>query len=446
MTDNAAPEINLRNAALTLLLDTEKGGKSHLLLKEYLDRHSMLDKQKRAFLTRLYQGTLEREIELDYMINQFSKIKTAKMKPVIRQILRMSVYQIKYMDAVPDFAVCNEAVRLVQKRNLTNLKGFVNGVLRTIIKNKENVRYPEDEIKRLSIQYSVPEWIIQLWNNDYGKETAERILSGLCRSSFTTVRCNKSKSDVASVMKSLKREGVTVERTIYPTVLQISGYDTLEKLESFRNGEITVQDLSSVFAGVAANPKENDYIIDVCAAPGGKSICMADFMNRTGMVEARDLTPQKTALIEENIKRIGFSNIRTKVQDATVLDEASIGQADIVMADLPCSGLGVLGKKSDIRYRMTPEQIKELVELQRRILSVVSRYVKPEGTLIFSTCTVDRQENDENAAWILENLPFCKKSLKEVLPKELPVLENQVQIFPGDYGMHGFFIAAFTRQ
>ncbi len=446
MTESVEPEINLRNAALNLLLDTEQGGKSHLLLKDYLDRHPMLTKQQRAFLTRLYQGTLERIIEMDYVINQFSSVRTKKMKPVILQILRLSVYQLKYMDSVPDFAVCNEAVRLVKKRKLGNLKGFVNGVLRAIIQNKDGISYPADEMERLSIQYSMPIWLIELWKNDYGMEGAKQILSGFSCDHSTMVRCNQSKKDVASIIESLRNEGVRVEKTLHPSTLQISGYNTLNKLTAFCDGDITVQNLSSVFAGIAADPKRNDYVIDVCAAPGGKAVCMADMMHQTGMVEARDLTPQKTAMIEENIRRIGFPNIRAKVQDATVVDQDSIGKADVVMADLPCSGLGVLGSKSEIRYRITPEQMEELVSLQRKILTVVSQYVKPGGTLLFSTCTVNKQENDENAAWILKHLPFQKKSIAKLLPKELPVQENQVQIFPGSFGMDGFFIAAFTRR
>lgn len=446
MTNSSANTMNLRNAVLNLLIDTEKGEKSHVLLKNFLDNHQALEKQERAFLTRLYQGTIERKIELDYIINQFSNTKTTKMKPVILHILRLSVYQLKYMNSVPAFAVCNEAVKLANKRKLGNLKGFVNGVLRSIAGNLEGIKYPTEEKAYLSVKYSVPLWLIELWNKDYGIEKTKEILENLYEDYVTTVRCNQSKREISAIIESLEKEGVSVERTLHEGTLRISGYDTLEKLTAFRNGDVTVQNLSSVLAGVAANPKDNDYIIDVCAAPGGKTLCMADLMNQTGTVDARDLTKQKISLIEENVRRIGFQNIKTRVQDAMVLDEKSIEKADVVMADLPCSGLGVIGNKSDIKYNVTLDQIEELAKLQRQILTVVSQYVKPGGTLIFSTCTVNKQENNENAKWILENLPLKEKKLTELLPKELHVDGNQLQIFPGEYGMDGFFIAAFTKQ
>lgn len=439
--------INLRNKVLNMLLEIDDKKQSHIVLKETLDSHKHLEKNQRAFVTRLFRGTIERQIELDYIIDAFSKTPTGKMKKVIKYILRMSVYQLKYMDSVPVSAVCNEAVKLTAKRKFVGLKGFVNGVLRNIANNINSVEYPKNEMEMLSVKYSVPQWIIDMWNEQYGNEQTVKMLSGLYSRTETTVRCNESKAPVEDIIKSLKYADVEVKKSeIYDKALFISNYNSLTDLDVFNSGMITVQDLSSMMVGLAANPKEGDYVIDVCAAPGGKTLHISEMMNRTGTVEARDLTKYKVNLINDNIKRLGNKNIITKVMDATVMDEKSIEKADIVIADLPCSGLGVINKKSDIKYNVSKEQILELVKLQRKILTVVSKYVKKGGTLIFSTCTVNKYENDENVEWIEKNLPFKPLSLGENFPEITDRRKNHVQIFTGDYGMDGFFISKFIKQ
>ena len=439
--------INLRNKVLNMLLEIDDKKQSHIVLKETLDSHKHLEKNQRAFVTRLFRGTIERQIELDYIIDAFSKTPTGKMKKVIKYILRMSVYQLKYMDSVPVSAVCNEAVKLTAKRKFVGLKGFVNGVLRNIANNINSVEYPKNEMEMLSVKYSVPQWIIDMWNEQYGNEQTAKMLSGLYSRTETTVRCNESKAPVEDIIKSLKYADVEVKKSeIYDKALFISNYNSLTDLDVFNSGMITVQDLSSMMVGLAANPKEGDYVIDVCAAPGGKTLHISEMMNRTGTVEARDLTKYKVNLINDNIKRLGNKNIITKVMDATVMDEKSIDKADIVIADLPCSGLGVINKKSDIKYNVSKEQILELVKLQRKILTVVSKYVKKGGTLIFSTCTVNKYENDENVEWIEKNLPFKTLSLGENFPEITDRRKNHVQIFTGDYGMDGFYISKFIKQ
>lgn len=439
--------INLRNKVLNMLLEIDDKKQSHIVLKETLDSLKHLEKNQRAFVTRLFRGTIERQIELDYIIDAFSKTPTGKMKKVIKYILRMSVYQLKYMDSVPVSAVCNEAVKLTAKRKFNGLKGFVNGVLRNIANNINSVEYPKNEMEMLSVKYSVPQWIIDMWNEQYGNEQTVKMLSGIYSRTETTVRCNESKAPVEDIIKSLKYADVEVKKSeIYDKALFISNYNSLTDLDVFNSGMITVQDLSSMMVGLAANPKEGDYVIDVCAAPGGKTLHISEMMNRTGTVEARDLTKYKVNLINDNIKRLGNKNIITKVMDATVMDEKSIEKADIVIADLPCSGLGVINKKSDIKYNVSKDQIMELVKLQRKILSVVSQYVKKGGTLIFSTCTVNKYENDENVEWIEKNLPFKPLSLGENFPEITDRRKNHVQIFTGDYGMDGFFISKFIKQ
>ena len=440
MTDS----VNTRELILGILMEvTKEGNYSHLVLRSVLEKYQYLDKKERAFITRVAEGTIQYMIELDYIINQFSKVKVNKMKPLIRNLLRMSVYQLKYMDSVPASAACNEAVKLARKKGFSSLSGFVNGVLRNISRNLDQIRYPDekkDPVAYLSTVYSMPEWIVLQWEKDYGIERTRQMLHAFLQDAPIAIRTNLNKITPAELEEKLKSEGVTVEHlhiercpAIDDYAFLISGYDHLNALESFRKGLFYVQDISSMMVAELAGPKEGDYIIDVCAAPGGKSVHLAELLNDTGMVEARDLTAYKTGMIEENIIRHQLKNIKAVQQDATVLTEESVEKADIVIADLPCSGLGVLRKKTDIKYKMSAEQETELAALQRRMLDTVCAYVKRGGTLMYSTCTIDRMENEENVEWFLKEHEEFR-------------LEEMHQIFPEEAYGDGFFLAKFTRN
>lgn len=439
-------ETDSREIALDILLEIlERGGYSHIILRQALNKYQYLDKSERAFISRIAEGTVEYLLQIDYIIDSFSNTKVSKMKPVIRTILRMSVYQLIYMDRVPDSAVCNEAVKLAVKRKFTGLKGFVNGVLRNISRNKEGLSWPND-----SVRYSMPAWIVSMWEESYGRETAVTMMESFLKNKKTTVRCNLAKASKEEIIQSLRNQGAEVsESGISEAVLCIEKYDYMEGLEAFQKGYIQVQDLSSSFVGEIADPKKGDYVIDVCGAPGGKSIHIADKLDGTGMVEVRDLSLLKINMVEENIRRCGYLNIRTKVQDALVTDPDSVEKADIVIADLPCSGLGIIGRKPDIKYRMTPDALESLAALQRNILTVAQAYVKPGGRLIFSTCTINRKENEENARWFLEQFPFDCISLKGKLGEQLDSAaanRDFIQLLPGIHPCDGFFIAAFQKR
>ncbi|MSS07446.1 16S rRNA (cytosine(967)-C(5))-methyltransferase RsmB [Clostridium sp. WB02_MRS01] len=439
-------ETDSREIALDILLEIlERGGYSHIILRQALNKYQYLDKSERAFISRIAEGTVEYLLQIDYIIDSFSNTRVSKMKPVIRTILRMSVYQLIYMDRVPDSAVCNEAVKLAVKRKFTGLKGFVNGVLRNISRNKEGLSWPDD-----SVRYSMPAWIVSMWEESYGRETAVTMMESFLKNKKTTVRCNLAKASKEEIIQSLRNQGAEVsESGISEAVLCIEKYDYMEGLEAFQKGYIQVQDLSSSFVGEIADPKKGDYVIDVCGAPGGKSIHIADKLDGTGMVEVRDLSLLKINMVEENIRRCGYLNIRTKVQDALVTDPDSVEKADIVIADLPCSGLGIIGRKPDIKYRMTPDALESLAALQRNILTVAQAYVKPGGRLIFSTCTINRKENEENARWFLEQFPFDCISLKGKLGEKLDSAaanRDFIQLLPGIHPCDGFFIAAFQKR
>lgn len=430
--------VNTRELILDILMEvTEHQGYSHIILRDVLNKYAYLSRQERAFIARISEGTLERMLEMDMILNQFSKTKVKKMKPVIRNILRMSVYQIKYMDSVPDSAACNEAVKLAVRRGLGGLKGFVNGVLRNISRNKDQIRYPLEEKEPeeyLSVTCSVPLWIVQQWTQEYGYDRTKQMCQSFLESAPLSIRTNLQQTTPQHLKKKLEKEGVSVEENPeFSYAFFISGYDRLDALEAFCEGLFSVQDMASMYVAEAADVQPGAYVIDVCAAPGGKSMHLAEKLQGTGMVEARDLTEYKVDLMEENIARCQLKNMKAVQWDATIKDADSVEKADVVIADLPCSGLGVMGRKPDIRYRVTPEDVQALAALQRKILSVVQEYVKPGGTLVYSTCTVTRAENDGNVQWFGEQYPEFQ-------------FENMHQLYPGEGRHDGFFIAKWKKQ
>ena len=444
--------INEREIVLEVLLEiTEHGMYSHIVLRDVLNKYQYLEKKERSFITRVTEGTLEHMMEIDYILDQFSKVKVKKMKPVIRNIMRSAVYQMKYMDSVPVSAACNEAVKLAVRKGFGSLRGFVNGVLRNVARNLDQIEYPTEPLKRLSIQYSMPEWILNLWLKAYDSDIIEQMLQAFQRETPLTIRCNLRMVTQKQLKEHLEAEGVTVK--VHPYLeyaFHISGFDYLGDLESFQNGEFSVQDISSMLVSELAAPKEGDYVIDVCAAPGGKSLHMAEKLNGSGHVEARDLTEYKVSLIQENIERTGLSNVEAAQQDALIFDESSVGKADIVLADLPCSGLGVLAKKTDLKYKATKEGADSLAKLQREMLKNVQAYVKDEGKLVYSTCTINPAENMDNVHWFLNQYPeFELIDIHGLLCEELQkdVKENGcIQLLPGVHQSDGFFLACMKKR
>lgn len=435
-----------RGIILDILMEIlEKGGYSHVILRQALEKYQYLEKPDRAFITRVVEGTIEYKLTIDAILDTCSKTRVEKMKPVIRTILRMSVYQIMWMDRIPDSAVCNEAVNLAVARRFQGLKGFVNGVLRSVSRQKADFAFPD-----WSRRYSMPDWLIERWKKQYSPETVEGMLKAFLQDMPTTVRCNLDKASMEAICASLRNQEVTVTVSpLAPHALLLSHYDYLERLEAFRNGWIQVQDVSSGFVGEIADPQKGDVVLDVCGAPGGKSLHVADKLKGTGLVMVRDLTESKIRLVEDNLRRTGCTNVQTEVWDALEYDPAWEGRADIVLADLPCSGLGIIGKKPDIKYQVTEEKLKELVKLQQEMLAVVSRYVKPGGKLIYSTCTIDAWENEDQRSWFLEHFPFESSSIEGMLGEaiaEETMKDGYVQLLPGRYPCDGFFIAAFRKR
>ena len=447
---------NTREIILDTLLELEKEEVfSNVLIRQVLQKYDYLPAQDKAFIKRVTEGTVERRIELDHILNQFSSVPVAKMKPLIRQLMRMSVYQLFYMDGVPDSAVCNEAVRLAQKRRFHSLKGFVNGVLRNIARNKEKIVYPDEKtdwVKAISVRYSMPEFLVKLWERDYGREQTENMCGSLLSVKPVSLRMSESLSPREQEMlaETWRENGIFCEKDPYlPYAWRCQNMEGLHKLPGFPEGLVTVQDVSSMLVTECAGIAAGNYVLDVCAAPGGKSLHASCKLREKGQVAARDVSEEKAALIRENIERMKAGNVQVKVWDARVFDKKAEGVADVLYLDLPCSGLGILGKKRDIKYHVTKESLAELVELQREIIRACWRYVKPGGIIMYSTCTIRRAENEEQVQWMCREFPLKPESLNPYLPESLRCEEAEsgmLQLVPGVHKCDGFFLARVRRE
>ena len=450
---------NTRLLALEVLLEVEK---QNIFAKDALHKllyqNQFLSKQDRAFITRLVEGTTEYQTRLDYVINLYSKTKVNKCKPLIRCVLRMGVYQMLYMDSVPNGAACNECVKLAKKKGFHNLTGFVNGVLRSVERNMNAIPYPKKEdglVPYLSVNYSVPQWLVEQFLQWYDEERVIQMLEASLQTTGITLRINGNKTTKQELTAKLKEHGIVVEDGYYSEdALRVSKINYVNRIPGFRQGEFFVQDESSMLLYPIAN-MESEYkegqvlhILDLCAAPGGKCTHFAQKLGQRAYIEARDVSERKTALIEENKERLGLTNMEEKVWDALIPDDSKKQWADLVIADLPCSGLGILSHKNDIKYHISEQQLLELTNLQKTILTNAVSYVKPGGILLFSTCTINPEENQDNVRWALSHLPLEAEPIRELVPEPLRsfVEEEMLQLLPGACKCDGFFIAKFRKK
>lgn len=448
---------------MDMLLELEKSnGYVNVLLSAVLDKYDYLMPQEKAFIKRAVQGTMERRIQIDYVLNQISKHPVEKMKPLIRQLLRMSAYQLMFMDAVPDSAVCNEAVKLAGKRKFASLRGYVNGVLRNLAVSlkKQGIIYPDPEkepIAYLSVMYSMPEWLVEHFLQAYGRADTEKILGAFLEQNAVTLRLEErlTEEEKGALIKAWEEKGAIVRQHPYlPYAMQIWKIDGIKHLAGYEEGLFMVQDVSSMLAVEAADIKKGMTVIDVCAAPGGKSLHAASKLDGTGKVLSYDLTETKVERLEANRIRMRKENMVTAIQDARAADEELYRLADVVLADVPCSGLGVIGKKQDIKYHATPQSIREITALQKDILKNVANYVKPGGVLIYSTCTINPVENEDMVKWFCDVFPFEIEGMEglavmdKYLPKSLEVAfsRGMAQLLPGIHETDGFFFAKLRKK
>lgn len=441
---------SIREQVVDLLLEVEQDKSyAQLSLKNAMQD---LEGRDRALATEIFYGTLKYQIQLDYWLGEYSKTPVKKMKPLIRNLLRMSLYQMQYLDKIPVSAVINEAVKITKKRKFQGLSGFVNGLLRTLDREKEKLSLPnpkESFTSYLSIKYALPEWIIEMWLKTYSREEVEAICTALNRRAEVCGRWNPLKGSEEELMATLKQEGVEmtpgrlVEEAFY-----VKKVDRLQNLASFKVGAWTVQDESAMLVAHVVAPEKGEKILDMCSAPGGKSVHMAALMENKGEIIACDIHPHKLELIEKNAKRLGVTIIRPMIQDGTLFNEAFVNQFDKILLDAPCSGLGIMKRKPDIRHHKTREDLEEIALIQRAIVQNAVKYLKPGGRLVYSTCTISYEENEKMAYEISEKYGLERENVANTIPKCLrnEVKEGMIQILPQMADTDGFFIASFRKR
>lgn len=438
-----------REQIVDLLIEIEKEDSyAQLVLKRALQDTDPKDK---GFVTEVIYGTLKYQIKLDYILNQFSKTPVHRMKPLIRNLMRMSLYQMLYLDKVPTSAVVNEAVKIAKKRKFQTLSGFVNGLLRNIERQKDQISYPDktkDLAYAMSIEYAIPKWMIEDWLKIYEEQEVRAICEALNERAQVCVRYNTLKTNAVAFEETLKQEGIAVsEGAFLEEAFYLKGVDNLQNSPSFKKGEWTVQDESAMLVAHVMRPEEGDLILDMCSAPGGKSIHMAELMNNKGTIMSCDIHPHKLELISKNAERMGITIIKPTLQDGSIKNEDFVEAFDKVLLDAPCSGLGIMKRKPDIRTHKSREEILEIVKLQQQLVKNAISYVKPGGRLVYSTCTISYQENEGMVRYIRE-LGLELENIVDTIPdllKEAVKDEGMIQILPHMAGTDGFFIASFKK-
>ena len=422
----------------------EEGAYSNLVLSNELNNIDIEDKDK-GLITEIVYGTLRRKRTLDVLIGNFVK-DINLIDTTVLNILRVAIYQMYFLDKIPEYAACNEAVEEAKEVSLEASK-LVNGILRNYIKDEKEIVVPGNRIDELAYKFSFQPWMIRLFIKQYGEERTMKLMAGLNETPKVTVRVNEFKAEYDEVYEKLEEIGYNIEDGYAcPEAIAIKGGKGIEDNQLFKEGLITVQDESAMLVAPLLDLKEGDKVLDLCAAPGGKTTHIAELLANSGEVSAFDLHENKLSLIEENAKRLGLNNIVCKAMDATKLNSDYISYGDKVLIDVPCSGLGIIRKKPEIKWNKTRQQLKDLVPIQREIMENAWQYLKPGGTLVYSTCTLNKEENEENLKWFLSKH-------NDVEIEKIYIGNNNNFIYNGDGSltilpndsMDGFFIGKIKK-
>lgn len=450
-------QVGAREVALKALKAIEeRDAYANLVLDDVLRRFP-LEGRDRALATELVYGVARRQGTLDWAIELASSRPLAQMDPWVRGILREAAYQVLYLDKVPPSAAVNEAVELAKNYSHAGTAKFVNGVLRGLLRKLPDLPYPapeDDIVRHLALRHSHPEWLVKGWVERYGPAEAAALMEAYNAQPPVTVRVNRLKGSREQLRQLLEREGVQAAPTRWsPDGLTITGLTSvagLSRLQAFQTGWLTVQDESSMLVAPVLAPQPGETVLEVAAAPGGKSTHLAELMDNRGKVIALDIHPHKLKLIKDNTRRLGTTIVAPVQGDAREVDKLLHEQVDRVLVDAPCSGLGVLGRRPDARWRKTPEDPPQLAVLQREILEAAARVLKPGGVLVYSTCTIDPRENQGVVAAFLADHPeFEADDLWPYLPvglwREPTMPLGCIQLLPHRHKTDGFFIARLEK-
>lgn len=430
---------NSRKIALTILNEIEASESySNIKINQAIKEHGLVGLDKN-FVLKLVYGVLENKILLDYYIRKMSKTRLKKIDHRILNVLRMSIFQIVFLDKVPASAAVNEGVKLTKKINYKST-GFVNGILRNFIREQDKIQLPDkkkDKVSYYSVKYSYPDWLIERWLKEYDESFLEAFLKANNEPPALTLRVNTLRMDRESLMKALESEGLQVKKSdvIEDGILVTDISDTtLHQLQAYKKGLFFVQDEGSMLVAKRLDVVPGMKVIDVCSAPGGKSTHLAQLMNNEGEITAFDIYQHKIDKINENADRLGIEIIKATLQDAAVANEVYINYADRVLVDAPCTGFGIIRRKPEIKYNRTEKDIDTLTSLQYSILETAATYVVKGGILLYSTCSIDKAEDEEIVEKFLSNHPHFE------------LLEDSMEkLFPHIDGTDGFFIAKMKR-
>ncbi|MEY8415696.1 16S rRNA (cytosine(967)-C(5))-methyltransferase RsmB [Tissierella praeacuta] len=445
-------ELSGREIALNILDDIfNNGAFSNIAINSNLDEG--LSNKEEGFIREIVYGVLENDIYLDYIISRASKIKLKKIHPIILIILKIGIYQIIFMDRIPISAAVNESVNLAKKHGHKGTIGFVNGMLRNISRNKDEFMKVEvkDKIDYISIKYSHPKWMVKRWIKEFGEEFTERLCRENNKSPKLNIRVNTLKTSKEKLKEKLINYGFIVKDTKYANdSLIVENPIRITETSEFKMGHFIIQDESSALVGQIMDPEPGSTIIDCCSAPGGKATHLAQIMNNKGRILSQDIYEHKLKLIEENAKRLGINIIETSISDGTKRDDSLVNLADYLLLDAPCSGLGLIRRKPDIKINRKEEDIAELVELQYTILNNVKDYLKIGGILIYSTCTIEKDENiNMMNKFLEENKNFKLVNIEDKIynSQNIDTLKyGYIQLFPHIHNTDGFYIAKIIKE
>jgi len=442
---------NVREYVLKSLLDSENNeAYSNLLLNHKLNNIELNDFDKKLFTHMIY-GVISNKLTIDFIISNLSKLKLSKLSKPILNILRIGIYQIYYLDKIPVSAACNESVKLAKKYGHVSSAGYVNAVLRNASRRDFDSYFDEikNDVERLSKKYSHPEWMVKLWMDKLGKENAEKLLIANNSKTYDAIRVNTLKISRDELYNKLKSEEFDVQIGILEDVLYTYDIKRLIKSKYFSDGLFTVQDEAPAMVAHLLNPQENDKVLDMCAAPGGKTTHIAELMKDNGKIIAFELYEHRVNLIKELSNRLGIKSIETYQNDATIFKSEFVESFDKVLADVPCSGLGVIRKKPDIKWNTKYEDIEELTKVQYQILENAGKYVKKDGIIVYSTCTNTNQENrDIIKKFIANNKEFSIVRIEDMQDEFISGLteDGMLELSPCFENCDGFFICILKKN
>ena len=446
-----------REVALEVLVQVDKDGSySNLQLNESLKRNQ-LERVDAGLTTELVYGTIQHMLTIDGVLERKVAKGINKLKPWVRNLLRMSLYQLHYLDRIPDHAAVNEAVTIAKRRGQQATGGFVNGVLRGVMRDPEVWNAPKDAppAARIAWEESHPEWLVKRWIKAYGEQAAEEMCVANNEAPHASARVNRTQASREQLLQEMKAAGLYVQPSpLSRDGIVAGGAGNLAHTDWYREGKLSVQDESSMLVVEAVRPESGMRILDCCAAPGGKTMHIAERMNNQGEVWANDVHAHKVKLIQDQADRLGLTCVHTLNEDATMLsDKLDKASFDVVLLDAPCTGFGVMRRKPDLKWRKRPADVDAIAALQAELIEEAAQLVKPGGRLVYSTCTVERQENEhvverfiqQHADWQVDDTwksALPQDELKDALERSQP---GMLQVLPQDGDSDGFFIACLTR-